>query len=174
MEIIQAITRCINAKWNENTEGVFVFEITECKSCLFFHILLLLLSQSLNIPLDLIFVSLVSSLILLSSFQFDLSLYTIPLDTLLTFDVNLLKFFFNLLQIFFNFTSILLIFQIFMRIYWNSKNERSYSPFANSSTDSNRPWSTLFFDESQSKGAANPWSTLRLLLLRKDKLRLEW
>lgn len=37
MEIIQAITRCINAKWNENTEGVFVFGITECKSCLFFH-----------------------------------------------------------------------------------------------------------------------------------------
>lgn len=172
MEIIQAITRCINAKWNENTEGVFVFEITECKSCLFFHILLLLLSQSLNIPLDLIFVSFVSSLILLSSFQFDLILYTIPLDTLLTFDVNLLKFFFQFTSNFFS--SILLIFQILMRIYWNSKNERSYSPFANSSTDSNRPWSTLFFDESQSKGAANPWSTLRLLLLRKDKLRLEW
>lgn len=173
MEIIQAITRCINAKWNENTEGVFVFEITECKSCLFFHILLLLLSQSLNIPLDLIFVSFVSSLILLSSFQFDLIEFIY--DTIGYFVDIWCQF----TQVFFQFTSnffspILLIFQIFMRIYWNSKNERSYSPFANSSTDSNRPWSTLFFDESQSKGAANPWSTLRLLLLRKDKLRLEW
>lgn len=169
MEIIQAITRCINAKWNENTEGVFVFEITECKSCLFFHILLLLLSQSLNIPLDLIFVSLVSSLILLSSFQFDLIEFIY--DTI----GYLMSIYSSFFSIYFKFFSpILLIFQIFMRIYWNSKNERSYSPFANSSTDSNRPWSTLFFDESQSKGAANPWSTLRLLLLRKDKLRLEW
>lgn len=169
MEIIQAITRCINAKWNENTEGVFVFEITECKSCLFFHILLLLLSQSLNIPLDLIFVSFVSSLILLSSFQFDLIEFIY--DTI----GYLMSIYSSFFSIYFKFFSpILLIFQIFMRIYWNSKNERSYSPFANSSTDSNRPWSTLFFDESQSKGAANPWSTLRLLLLRKDKLRLEW
>lgn len=169
MEIIQAITRCINAKWNENTEGVFVFEITECKSCLFFHILLLLLSQSLNIPLDLIFISFVSSLILLSSFQFDLIEFIY--DTI----GYLMSIYSSFFSIYFKFFSpILLIFQIFMRIYWNSKNERSYSPFANSSTDSNRPWSTLFFDESQSKGAANPWSTLRLLLLRKDKLRLEW
>lgn len=118
MEIIQAITRCINAKWNENTEGVFVFEITECKSCLFFHILLLLLSQSLNIPLDLIFVSFVSSLILLSSFQFDLIEFIY--DTIGYFVDIWCQF----TQVFFQFTSnffspILLIFQIFMRIYWN-------------------------------------------------------
>lgn len=169
MEIIQAITRCINAKWNENTEGVFVFEITECKSCLFFHILLLLLSQSLNIPLDLIFVSFVSSLILLSSFQFDLILYTILCWHLMSiyssFFSIYFKFFFSYS---FNFPD------IYAYLLEFSENERSYSPFANSSTDSNRPWSTLFFDESQSKGAANPWSTLRLLLLRKDKLKLEW